>query len=278
MKKNKLSLRIIIINVIVIGIAIVFFTPFIISLLIAFQTPAETAQNLLSIPETLRFDNFREAMVRARMVQSFRNSIIVTASTVILTVLCTSMAGYGIGRNYRRKEMRFYELALLASFMLPFQTIMIPVYRMYMNLGLLNTLRGAVLMIAGSHLAFSTMLYIGFVKTLPLELEEAARIEGYGDFRIFFKIVFPLLKNVTFTVATLAALWTWNEFNISLIVLQRDAVRTIPIQQFVFFTEFSMQFNLAFAAAVIAMVPVVLFFIFAQKFIVKGLTDGAVKG
>ena len=278
MSKRKFSIGKILINVAVFAVAILFFVPFVLSVLIAFQTPMETAYNFLTIPYALRFDNFVDAMERARLGQAFRNSIIVTSGTVALAVLCSSMAGYGIGRHYQKKEMRYYELLLLASFMLPFQTIMIPVYRMYMNLGLLNTLHGAVLMIAASHLAFSTMLYIGFVKTLPPELEEAARIEGYGDMRIFFLIVFPLLKNITFTVATLTTLWTWNEFNISLIVLQREAVRTIPIQQFVFFAQFTAQFNTAFAAAVISMVPVILFFLFAQKFIVKGLTDGAIKG
>jgi raffinose/stachyose/melibiose transport system permease protein len=278
MAKRKIKIGTIIINIVVIAIALIFFAPFVISVLVAFQTPYETAQNILTIPSEIRFDNFTEAMERAGLGLAFRNSLIVTVTTVLLAILCASTAGYGIGRHYQRKEMRFYELILLASFMLPFQTIMIPVYRMYMNLGLLNTLHGAIFMIAGSHLAFCTMLYIGFVKSLPPELEEAARIEGYGDLRIFISVVFPLLKNITFTVATLVTLWTWNEFNISLIVLQRNAVRTIPIRQFVFFAEFSAQFNLAFAAAVIAMVPVVIFFIAAQGFIVKGLTDGAVKG
>lgn len=103
-------------------------------------------------------------------------------------------------------------------------------------------------------------------------------MEGYGKFRIFVRIIFPLLKPATVTVATLMTLWTWNEFNVSLIVLQDDAVKTIPMQQYVFFGQYSSNYNEAFAAALITMIPIILFFLFAQKHIEAGLIDGAVKG
>ena len=162
--------------------------------------------------------------------------------------------------------------------MLPFQTVMIPIYKMFKSLGMLNTHVGVMIIVAAVNLPFAVMLYTGFVKALPVELEEAAKMEGCTGGKIFWSIIFPLLKPITFTIATLMTLWTWNEFNVSLLVLQKDTVKTIPIQQYVFFGQYSSNYNLAFAAAVLSMIPVVLFFIFAQKYIVKGLVDGAVKG
>jgi raffinose/stachyose/melibiose transport system permease protein len=278
MRRKRPPLHGIVVHLVVYLAAACFLAPFLISLLISLKSPQETALNLLALPRSPHFENYFEALGRAKIVQSFRNSLIVTLSSVIVVTFSSAMAGYGIGRYYQRRSMRIYELILLASMMLPFQTIMIPVYKMYKALNLINTLTGVVIMICGGGLAFCTMLYIGFVKSLPLELEEAAYIDGCGKIPIFFRIVFPLLKPVTFTVAALSTLWTWNEFNISLIVLQRDSVKTIPMQQYVFFSQYNTNYNLAFAAAIISMIPIVIFFVFAQKFIIRGLTEGAVKG
>jgi raffinose/stachyose/melibiose transport system permease protein len=277
-KSKKPLIFVIIINIIIYGIAFIFMAPFIISLILAVKTPQETGASLLGLPKIIHWSNFVEAAQKSELVRSFLNSILVTGSSVLIIVLFSAMAGYAIGRNYHRKEMRVYEIILLASLMLPFQTIMIPIYKMFRTLNLLNTQIGAIIIISGTSLAFATMTYIGFVKTLPIELEEAARIEGYNDFSIFWNIILPLLKPATFTIATLQTLWVWNEFNISLLILQKNAVKTIPIQQYVFFGQYFSNYNLAFAAATLSMVPVLLFFIFGQKYIIAGLTEGAVKG
>lgn len=275
---GKKSIGIILVNVGVYLLALIFLAPFVISLLLSVKTPLETTKSVLALPERIHIENFFEASKQAKLVQSFTNSIIITAGTVLLIVLCSCTAGYAIGRFYHKRSMKLYEIMLMASMMLPFQTIMIPLYRMFKNLNMLNNRFSVVLVVAALNLPFAVMIYTGFVKTLPKELEEAAMIEGCGPLTIFIRIVFPLLKPITFTVATLMTLWTWNEFNVSLLVLQKDVVKTIPIQQYVFFAQNSSNYNLAFAAAVLAMVPVVIFFIFAQKYIIKGLVDGAVKG
>lgn len=274
----KRSIGIILVNIGVYLLALIFLAPFVISLLLSVKTPLETTKSVLALPERIHIENFFEASKQAKLVQSFTNSIIITAGTVLLIVLCSCTAGYAIGRFYHKRSMKLYEIMLMASMMLPFQTIMIPLYRMFKNLNMLNNRFSVVLVVAALNLPFAVMIYTGFVKTLPKELEEAAMIEGCGPLTIFIRIVFPLLKPITFTVATLMTLWTWNEFNVSLLVLQKDVVKTIPIQQYVFFGQNSSNYNLAFAAAVLAMVPVVIFFIFAQKYIIKGLVDGAVKG
>lgn len=252
--------------------------PFLISILLSFKNKQETARSVLALPETLRWENFVNAIAKANIFQSMKNSIIVTAVSVILVLIIAAMAGYAIGRQYHKKAYRLYESVLTAAMMIPFQTLMIPLYKMLRSMGLLNTLPGVIILIAGINMPFAVMMYIGFVRTIPIELEEAAMLEGCGRFTIFTKIVFPLLKPITVTIAVLDALWAWNDFNASLLVLQKNSVKTIPMQQYVFFGEHAADYNMAFAAAVITMIPVVLFFLVMQKHIEAGMTAGAVKG
>ena len=271
MKSRKLSFFGIMCNILIYALAIVFILPFLLSLLMSVKTKEETAQSIFALPKTLHFENFINAMEEAKILQSFSNSILVTAGTVIIIIICASLGAYGIGRYYHKKSMRIYEMILMASMMIPFQTLMTPLYKMLKNVGMLNTHIGAILIIAALNIPFSIMLYTGFVRSIPIELEEAAQMEGYGPFKIFLNIVFPLLKPATVTVATLMTLWTWNEFNVSLIILQKDSIKTIPMQQYVFFGQYSSDYNLAFAAAIITMIPIILFFLFAQKHIEEGL-------
>lgn len=258
--------------------AVIFIFPFIVSILLSVKSKQETAKSVLALPQVLHFENYTEAMAKANILHSMMNSIIVTAISVILVLIVASMAGYAIGRQYHKKAYKLYESILTAAMMIPFQTLMIPIYKMYRGLGLLNTLPGVIFLIAGVNMPFAIMMYIGFVRTLPIELEEAAMLEGCGKARIFTSVIFPLLKPTTVTIAVLDALWAWNDFNASLIVLQKDVVKTVPMQQYVFFGEHSADYNMAFAAAVIGMIPVMLFFVVMQKHIQEGMTAGAVKG
>lgn len=278
MGRGKMTPLKFICNLLIYALAAVFIIPFLMSILMAVKSKEETAESVFALPKAICFENFSQAVEEAKILQSFSNSIIITLFTVLLIVVCASLGAYGIGRYYHKKSMRIYEMVLMASMMIPFQTLMIPLYKMLRSLSLLNTHVGAIIVIAALNIPFSIMLYTGFVRSIPIELEEAAQMEGYGMFRIFMNIVFPLLKPATVTVATLMTLWTWNEFNVSLIVLQSDSVKTIPIQQYVFFGQYSSNYNQAFAAALITMIPIILFFLFAQKHIEEGLIEGAVKG
>ncbi len=258
--------------------AVIFFFPFVISILLAVKSKQETRQGVLSLPEAIHWENFTDAIEKANIWKSMGNSLILTVFSVILVIIVASLAGYGIARMYKNRWFRMYETVLMAAMMVPFQTLMIPIYKMLKALGLMNTLPGAIILVAGFNMPFAIMMFIGFVRTIPIELEEAAYLEGCGRAKIFYCIIFPLLKPITTTIAVLDALWAWNEFNVSLLVLQKNEVKTIPIQQYVFFGEHSSNYNMAFAAAVITMIPIVIFFIFAQRHIVEGMTSGAVKG
>lgn len=257
---------------------IIFLAPFYTCIITSVKTPLETAESVLAFPRYIQWSNFTKAAEVTNFFQSFMNSMITTPLSVFLIVVCSSMAGYIISRNIQKRIYRYSEMVFLAAMMVPFQVIMIPVYRIIKALSLINTLQGAIILMVGTSIPYSTFLYIGFIKTVPRELEEAAIIDGCGLYRTFWQIVFPLLKPITACVATLHVLWMWNEFSIALIVLQRKAVRTIPMQQFFFFGQYTANINAAFASAVLSMIPVLIFFVAAQKFIVQGLTAGAIKG
>lgn len=259
--------------------ALLFLSPLYICITQAFKTPLETAESILDLPSSFYLENFLGAIRKTNFFVSLKNSVIVTVSSVVIIVICASMAGFVIARNSRRqKRYRMLELLLLAGMTIPFQIVLIPVYKMMLSLSLLNTYTGAVILIVGNSVPYATFLYVGFVKTIPREMDEASIIDGCNMFQMFGKVIFPVLKPITATVASLEMLWVWNEFNVSLIVLQKKDLRTIPMQQFYFFGQHVSDMNGAFAAAVLSLIPVLLFFIVAQKYIAEGMTSGAVKG
>jgi len=255
-----------------------FVSPFYIAIVTSLKSPAETAASRLALPTVLRWENFAEALRMSSFFVALKNSVIFTVFSVILIILCGSMAAYIIARNYSKRRYRLSEKVFLAAIMIPFEVLMIPLYKICFDLGLINTLTGAIIVKVGLSIPFALFMYIGFIKSVPLELEEAAQIDGAGIYRTFWYIVFPLLKTVTASLVALQILWTWNDFSVSLILLQRDAVRTIPLQQFVFFGQYTANYNLAFASAIVSMIPIYLFFFIMQKYIVSGLLSGAVKG
>lgn len=259
-------------------VGILFLAPFYIVVVNAFKTPMETAQSILSLPKGVNLANFDKAIEVTNFWVTLKNSVIVTVASVVLIVLSSSMAGYIICRNSEKRFYKAMDLILMSGMMVSFQMIMIPVYRMMKNLKLMNTYTGAVILMVGISVSYATFLYVGFTKTIPVELEEAAQIDGCGRIRTFWLIVFPLMKPITATVAALHMLWMWNEFNIGLIILQKKEMRTIPMQQFYFFGQHVSNMNAAFAAACLSLIPVVVFFFLTQKSIAGGMTAGAVKG
>ena len=217
-------------------------------------------------------------MEESQFARSLINSVIVTFPAVLMIVIFSAMGGYAIARFSNRNRMiRFMDKLYLSSLMIPFQVIMIPVYKTFKDLGLLNSLGGMILMLTGYSIAYPTFLIVGFVKSIPRVMEEAATIDGCGPFKCFFVIVLPLLKPIVATVAALHVMWLWNDYNIAVILLQKDEVRTLTVKQYYFFSEFSSDYGMAFAAAIICMLPILIFFVLMQKNLVEGISAGAVK-
>ena len=259
-------------------IVLVFLFPVYLALISSFKTGNEIMGSTMSFPTTLYLENYVEGMEKSNFFNSMKNSLFAVVPSVILIVLFSSMGGYTIARNGRQSRIiRITDTLYLASLMVPFTILMIPVYRMYKQLGLINNLVGYSIMLIGTSIAYASCLYVGVVKSIPKALEESASIDGAGPFYTFFRIVFPLLMPVTATVAALHVMWLWNDFNISVILLQRDEVRTLTIKQYYFFGEHTADYGPAFAASILCMIPVLVVFVLMQKYIVAGISAGAVK-
>ncbi|MCI6005586.1 MAG: carbohydrate ABC transporter permease [Blautia sp.] len=259
-------------------IILLFVSPFYIAIVYAVKSPEETIATGLAFPTSIHWENFTEAIEVSNFWNASKNSLIVTvASVILLTVLCT-MAAYVIARNPRSKFYQGLYYVFLAAIMLPFQVLMLPLYVQLKDFGLMNTRIGLILIISSFQLAYNIFVYVGFIKSISLEIEEAAFIDGAGKFVTFWKIVFPLMKPIVSSNLVLNALAVWNDFQISLIISQKPEVRTIPLTQYFFFGQYSVKLNMAFAAFVLAMLPIIVLYFLMQKYIIGGVMAGAVKG
>lgn len=254
-----------------------FLFPFYVAIVYAFKSPQESTQDPLGLPPTWRLDNFVAATKIPYFFTNIVNSVVVTVVVVILTVTICAMAGYIVTRRKSRFYSVIYYLFLL-SILVPFQTVMFPLYVQMRSFGLVNSLLSVIIIQVGVQVGYFVFLYAGFIKTIPVELEEAARLDGASQFQIFFQIVFPLLRPINLTVIVLAALGSWNDFLAPLVFLQEADKRTLPLVQFYFFGQYSQEVNLAFAAAIISMIPILILYFVLQRYIVGGMSAGAVKG
>lgn len=276
--KRKRKTYVIINSVLILFFIVIFIFPIYMAILTSFKTKPEIAQSVLALPTSLYLGNFIEGIKKSNFLRSICNTCIVTFPSVFLIVICSSMCGYTIARNGKKSRLiRGVDKLFLASLMIPFQIIMIPVYKIFKNINMQNNLLGMILMLTGTSIAYSAFLYVGFVKSIPTEIEEAALIDGCNQYQTFFLITFPLLKPISATVAALHVMWLWNDFNIALILLQKDEVRTLTVKQFYFFGQYTADYGVAFAVTILSMIPVVIFFLFMQRYIIDGIAAGAVK-
>lgn len=259
-------------------LTLVFIAPFYIAIVYAIKSPQETAITGIAFPTSIYLENFKEAIQISNFFNATKNSTIVTILSIVLLMLISSMAAYVIARNSKSKIYNALYYIFLAALLLPFQVVMLPVFMTLKNVNLLNTLIGLVTAISGFQVAYNIFIYTGFIKSIPLEMEEAAYIDGAGKFYTFWRVVFPLMKPITSSLLVLNALTVWNDFQISLIVAQKPDVRTIPLTQYFFFGQYSIKLNMAFAAFVLAMIPIIVLYLIMQKYIIGGVMSGALKG
>jgi len=231
------------------------------------------------LPETMHWENYDRAWQEAKIGLYFLNSLISTTTTTVLTVLFSAMAAYVLGRFIFRGRHVIYVL-FLAGMMLPLWLGYIPLFFLARDLGLYNNLPGYIMINTARHLAFTIFVLTPFFASLPTEIEEAAIIDGAGPFQVFFRVMLPLARPGLITVAIFNALFNWNEFDLALILLQEDAVRTVPLGIARLFVQqgFRSDFGSLFAGLVIIMLPtLILYAIFSEKFM-EGMTIGAVRG
>lgn len=238
---------------------------------------SEIMVSFVSFPTSLRLDNFSKAWEATRYGRTFINSLIVTSCSVIGVILLSSMAAYKLQRT--KKVYSTIILFLITSAMLvPFPSIMISIVKIISTLGMVNNLFGLIIVYWGLNSTLAVFMYHGFLKSVPQDIEEAALIDGCGDFRRFFQIVFPLLKPITATIAVLNVLWIWNDFLMPMLLIRAQRLKTIPLTLFDLWGSYVAKWNIILPAILIAILPSILFFFIMQKHIIKGIGMGGVKG
>ena len=265
--------------VILLILFICFIFPFILVVINVFKTKGDITSNPLSIIGAHGFtlQNFPEAMKKMNFLTVFGNSLIVTVCSTILTIVLSSMTAFVIVRNGRWKLCTLIFSLMIASMVIPFQVLMVPLVSVYGSV--LNSRITLILMHVGFSMSMAVFMFHGSIKTnIPLELEEAATIDGCNRWQTYWKIVFPLLKPTIATVGIINAMAYWNDYLLPSLVLKKKALYTIPIATQAFYGTYSTDIGLIMAALLLAMLPILILYVFLQRYIVEGVTSGAVKG
>ena len=258
-------------------LAVLYMFPLYIILLNSFKTPRGIFIDILGMPfgELGTLENYSKAYNQLSYFKSFMNSLGITTFSVLAIVVCGCMAAWMLSRTKSRISSAIFYLFVTAM-LIPFQAVMLPLVNMMGKIGFLNP-PGLIFMNLGFSISLAVIMFHGFVKTVPVSLEEAAVIEGAQPPRILFFIISPLMKPIIMTVAVLNTMRIWNDYLLPVLVINREEWRTIPLMIVSFFGQYSKAWNLALAGLVMAIVPVVIFYAFAQKSIVNGLMEGAEK-
>lgn len=263
----------------VIGCLTVLF-PLYMTVIIAFKQPSEMTNDVagaLAFPANWSFDNFAEAMRVTDFWHSLGNSLLLTGVTVVICILLHSLAGYVIGRKMAKhtvfKASYFY---IVSGMFVPFAVLMMPLVKQTAQMGIANRV-GVILLYVVFFMPMNVLLYTGYLKNIPMALEEAACVDGATAWETFWKIIFPNMKPMHATVAVLTAMSTWNDVMTPLVIMSGTDENTLPLAQLNFQSQFGTNYNLAFASYLLALLPILIFYIICQKQIINGVVNGAVK-
>ncbi|MCI8513031.1 MAG: carbohydrate ABC transporter permease [Lachnospiraceae bacterium] len=254
--------------------------PLYMAIVIAFKQPTEMTNSIagiLSLPQKWSLANFREAMEVTDFWRSLLNSVLITGITMALSIVIHSLLGYALGRNMQKKKgyrMAYYYV--VSGMFVPFAILMMPLVKQTAEMHLDN-LFGVILLYTVFYMPMNVLLYSGYLKNIPIALEEAARVDGASTWTTYWKVIFPIMGPMHATVAVLTALGTWNDVMTPLVIMSGSGVNTLPLAQMTFQTQFGTNYNLAFASYLLALLPMLVFYLFAQKKIINGVVNGAVK-
>ncbi len=260
------------------AIAVLFISPLAIIVINSLKTFQEILLQPAQLPEKLQWGNYVEVYHTTNLPVVFLNTVVIIVASVAGVIVTASMIGYILSRTRTWLSGALLVLILL-SMMVPFQTIMIPIVRVTQIFGMRDKAFALIPIYIGMSGAMAVLLYHGFVKGIPVELEESARMDGCCGMNLYWRIVFPLLKPVTTTVTVLYVLQFWNDITLPLVLLTHKDNTTIALSQLIFYRELvSSRWNLLLAAGVISSIPILLFYLLMQKRIMAGVMEGAVKG
>jgi raffinose/stachyose/melibiose transport system permease protein len=276
MKKKKK--RLFLTEIIMIIVALIWFLPIYYLIVTTLKTPQEATASPLGLPKVFRIENYINAWVNMQFPRALGNTLIITVTAVVLIIIFGSMAGYAMARSTTKMGSRIF-LLFLAGLTVPFQMNIVSLYKIVKSMHLMNTLLAVILVDVAINTPQAVFLFKEFVEsTIPKELEEAAVIDGCSVFKRFFMVVLPLLKPVISTVAIIVTLNVWNEFMTPLLFLQSRENDVILQEVTRNIGQFSTDWTALFPMLMLGVAPLVIFYIFMQKYIIAGVAAGAVKG
>lgn len=276
------TVKSVILNVLVVALCLLYLFPIYIILVNSFKTRSELYDSVLSLPSKFSFEFYAKAMEKMDFLKAFSNSLLVTLVSILFIIVLASMTAWMLVRVNNKISKILFSI-FVATMLIPFQTLMMPLMqemgwiRDTLHIPMMDSLGGLIFMNIGFGASMAVFLFHGFVKSIPISLEEAATIDGCTKFGVFWRIVFPMLKPTTVTVIILDVIWIWNDYLLPSLMLTSKAKRTIPLSTFSFFGQFTIQWNMAMAGLMLTIIPVIIFYLFAQKYIIKGVAAGAVK-
>jgi ABC-type glycerol-3-phosphate transport system permease component len=263
-------------EILVLLLCLAWLSPFYLLTINTFKSMREITTSPVSLPETFSFDAYVRAWNDANLGSYYKNSLIISAISVTLSVSISSLAAYAFSRlRFPGKQPLFF--FLLAGVMLPLQIALVPLYRLLNGLDLLSTYPGIIALYVAFTVPFGVFILTGFYRSIPVEIEEAAHIDGCGWFQSYWRIVMPLAAPGLVTMVILEFIWFWNEYLVALTMIQKEAVRTVMLGVMLMANTYQLDFSLLTAGIVIAVVPPILVYIFFQKYLIRGLTAGAIK-
>jgi len=249
--------------------------PFYIAFTTAFKPKIDLSSRWL-LPKLLYLDNFKVAIERGKMLEAMRNSAIITIVSIIGVCVLGALAAYPLARN-KSKTNTAIIMIVLGVMMVPPLSILVPLYTMMGNWGAINTYWAIILLMITGQLPLSIFLYRSFITSIPVTLEEAAKIDGANYLQVFYFIIVPLVKAITASVIILAGTFIWNDYQMSLYMMPSPDKRTVTTAVAAFFSQQSNNLGGATAAAIIGMLPIVALYLFLQKYFIKGMIDSAIK-
>jgi len=256
-------------------LAFAYIFPFFLVFVNSLKLKPEVLANPLALPSHITWDNFSQALTKMNFFRSLTNSIIITVLSVSMLIIFSSMLAYYLART-KNKLSKYIFLILVTSMIVPFQALMIPFMARFAQFVSWNNRGALIFFYIGFGTALSTFLYHGFISNIPTEIDEAASIDGASDMVAFWRIIFPMMRPITATVAIINALWIWNDFLLPRLVLTNET-QTLPLSTYLFYGQYTVEYGQVMAGLVLAVIPIVIFYLILQKQFISGISQGAVK-
>ncbi len=256
-------------------LAFAYIFPFFLVFVNSLKLKPEILANPLALPKQISWDNFNQALTKMNFFRSLTNSIIITVLSVLMLIIFSSMLAYYLART-KNKLSKYIFLILVTSMIVPFQALMIPFMARFAQFVSWNNRGALIFFYIGFGTALSTFLYHGFISNIPTEIDEAASIDGASDMVAFWRIIFPMMRPITATVAIINALWIWNDFLLPRLVLTNET-QTLPLSTYLFYGQYTVEYGQVMAGLVLAVIPIVIFYLILQKQFISGISQGAVK-